>query len=393
MAVLGGVLAACASDPETPDLSLQMNDVSVLMPLPRSSAELGVALSATTPGRGGVLLPEALFQNDKSAGPIEYAALRVIAFRLDPCFGTTDPHGHADRCENQLRIIFQPLRLDADNHPVADDAAVHAFYRLTREELLAAVQEVADARLADAGADDLGPLAPHPTIVREGLSGTLAQSFDHILAKYAGEANLVRFTSFVFLGFDVASHGAPLVGIEQFWTMHGTDLATGQPRELQIGGMPEGTVDVGLGVAPDPLSTRISPDITATDNLTVIADMAAAQEASASVRQQAFDAALRIEHPAHHTPDTTDCASCHMAQPARELVAAQLGLHADGNVNAFVAAAFIPAADLATTTQLIGRDGGLNMHAFSYRADEPMINQRVINETAANLALLRELRE
>ena len=49
-------------------------------------------------------------------------------------------------------------------------------------------------------------------------------------------------------------------------------------------------------------------------------------------------------------------------------------------------------ADLAETTSLVGSDGVLNIHAFSYRNQDPAINRRVINETAANLAYLAHLR-
>ena len=77
-----------------------------------------------------------------------------------------------------------------------------------------------------------------------------------------------------------------------------------------------------------------------------------------------------------------------MAQPSRELVGHALGLMEAGNANRFAADPSIPAADLLPTTHLIGGDGGLNIHAFSYRGADPMINQRVINETAANLAYL-----
>jgi hypothetical protein len=121
-------------------------------------------------------------------------------------------------------------------------------------------------------------------------------------------------------------------------------------------------------------------------------DQGAAEAATVGQRQAAFDAALRIENPHRQTPDTIDCVSCHMAEPARELVAQPLGLSADGNPNAFVADGMIPANDLLSTTHVVSTDAGLNMHAFSYRRTEPMINRRVINETAASLVMVTQLR-
>src|SRR5438874_8260030 len=78
-----------------PASELQMNDLSVLLPLPRTPAELASALAPTTNGVGGPLLPQALFQN-LGVG-VDYPDLRMVAFRFDPCFGKA--------CENQLRIV------------------------------------------------------------------------------------------------------------------------------------------------------------------------------------------------------------------------------------------------------------------------------------------------
>ena len=83
-----------------------------------------------------------------------------------------------------------------------------------------------------------------------------------------------------------------------------------------------------------------------------------------------------------------------MAEPARLLVGEPMfDMTPTGDANAFVAASSIPAADLASTATMFVDpvDQGLNIHAFSYRDSDPIINQRVINETAANLAYLNSL--
>jgi hypothetical protein len=387
--LLAPVLASCASDPgPAPDANLQMNDLSVLMPLPKSQAELDAMLAPTTPAGGGVLLPQAMFAQDTHTDTIEWPNLRVVAFRFDPCFGPADPVAHPDKCENQIRLVFQPLVSDGQGHLIAEDEAVHVFYKLTRAELIAAVQEMVAARAAEGITDDLGPLAVHPTLVTQGLGGSLAGRFRQIVTKYAGDAKVVKITSFALRGIE----GAQLIGGEdQFWTMHGNDVAAGHLTPFDIAGVPADTKDLALGTATMPLSTRSSPQPMAADDITVIANMQQAMTATAAERQHAFDAALRIESPLHHSPNTTDCASCHMTQPSRELVAHSLDLHEAGNPNTFVPAAWIPAADLASTTHVVTTDNALNIHAFSYRFAEPMINQRVINETAANLAYLAPL--
>jgi hypothetical protein len=374
--------AACATDDGHGPVprELQMNDVSVLLPLARSQAELDAMPSPTTPGKTGVLLPETLFAQDTNDGPIQYGDLHVVAFRLDPCFGTTDPIGEPDKCESQLRLVFQPLRLDSvTNAAVADDAAVHVFYKLTREELIAAATDIVDARLGDGVTTDLGALAVHPTISAEGVTGPLATRFAQIIAKYAGQDNIVKVTSFVFL----AVNEGVVASFDQFWTLHGNDVVAGHFQPIEIAGMPPKTTEIDLDVIAQPLATRSSPAPEATDDLTLLANFSAAMASSPLQRQAAFDAALRIENPHDHTPNTTDCGSCHIAQHARELVGDALGMHEAGNPNAFVPDASLPLADLAHTTHAVSADGGVNIHAFSYRGREPMINQRVINETAS----------
>jgi len=59
-----------------------------------------------------------------------------------------------------------------------------------------------------------------------------------------------------------------------------------------------------------------------------------------------------------------------------------------GNANAFATDPGIPATDVVPTTAVLDGDR-LNLHAFSYRGTAAMINQRVINETAAILAYVR----
>jgi hypothetical protein len=99
-----------------------------------------------------------------------------------------------------------------------------------------------------------------------------------------------------------------------------------------------------------------------------------------------------VENPTLNSPNTVDCASCHVAQLARILVGQQqFGIDPTGNPNAFVPdAQAVPAADAQQTTS-IDLNNGLDLHAFSYKNTEPMINQRVINETAALVAYLRSV--
>jgi hypothetical protein len=221
--------------------------------------------------------------------------------------------------------------------------------------------------------------------VKEGLQGATAQAFEQIITQYAGSADLIRFTSFTVEDL-VANSPTDEPDGGDFWNFDSFTVTDGSATPRQIATLPAQTTEMGLFVESNPLATTFSPATTSQDDIAVLATYSDAMMATQAALGSAFDSALRIENPHDNSPDTIDCGSCHMSPPAIQLVGNALGMTASGNANAFVPDASIPTADLAQTTQFVGSDGIMNIHAFSYRETSPMINQRVINETAANLA-------
>ena len=371
-------------------VDLQMNDLSVMLPLPKTQADLDAMMAPTSPGVGGVLLPQATF--DQAQIGLDSTSLRAVAFRFDPCFGQLGEITDPSSCQNQLRIVWQPLFVSdvgGTTTTTAADSGVHAFYSISRDQLIAAVDEMVAAREADGIDFDLGPLAPHPTITSEGLSGPLAQKLFQIVEKYAGASELVRMTAFQIELLDAGQ--APFAGGGDFWGFQSFDITAGTVVPRAIATLPANSNNrMSLSASVNPLESSGSPATTSIDNIATLESMTNATAATLDARKLAFDAALRIENPHTNSPDTIDCASCHLAMPARTMVGEQLGLTETGDANQFVPDSSIPAADLALTTQL-DSNGILNIHAFSYRDINPMINQRVINETAANLAYLKTL--
>jgi hypothetical protein len=365
---------------------VQMNDLSVLLPLATTDHEFASYLQASSTGVGGALLPESLFAQVNSRGVV-YADLRLVAFRLDPCFANIGPIDDPSTCANQLRVIFQPLKF-GNSATTTDDSAIHAFYSLTREQFLAAVGDVIAARRANGNDEDLGPLAIHPIVAHQGLDGPMGAQLAAIITRYAGAGNLIRFT----MMNSASVFGPPGGGGEQrFWNFTGVDISAGITTPMIIPTLgSEDTNSHFQTAATQPLIATLSPLTSSSDDLHLLANATQAQQATAGAQQAAFDAALRIENPRFHSPNTIDCASCHTAQPVRQLVAEQvLGLSEAGNANVFVAASSIPAADVVTTTTV--NNPLLNLHAFSYRNGVAMINQRVVNETAATLAYVATL--
>ncbi len=292
----------------------QMNDVSTLLPLAKTQDEFDAYLAPTSNGVGGELLPETVFDaatGEKPGGDppvgvggdptIPYKDLRAVGFRIDPCFANIGPVTDASTCRNQLRIVFQPMTF-ASGATTTTDNAVHAFYLLTRTELTALLGEVITIRQENGGTKDLGPVQVHPIIASQGLTGAEWKSLSATILKYAGSGNLMRFTQF---------HSSNL---DTVWNFEGFNIAKSKPTKMVIPTLPSKSTNdeffIGFGAG---FNGGFIPSTTASDDMQVLGNTAAAAKASAKDAQDAFDAALRIQNPDFHSPNTIDCASCHMA--------------------------------------------------------------------------------
>jgi hypothetical protein len=365
----------------------QMNDMTIVVPLAKTQAEADGFLAATTPGIGGALLSKTLytkqFPDPTGSGGVgsdvqmTYANLRVVAIRFDPCFAQIGPITDVSKCDNQIRLVFQSVSFDA-NGGSAIDGAVHAFYRLDHEDLISAVREVIALRKAQGQTKTMGPLAPHPLLVKQGVDGAFAQGLAQIVLKYCGSTNLIRFTHF------------QSSNLQTVWGFSGFDIASGKATPMVIPSLPTNTISVSFfaGFAA-PIAGGFTPETKSTDDVAVLANITNAKAATKTVAQAAFDATLRIENPGMHSPNTIDCASCHVAQSARDLIGEDiLDISETGNSNAFKAdPKWVSARSMKETTSP-RTQSGLNVHMLSYKFGDLMIGQRVINETANLVAYM-----
>jgi hypothetical protein len=109
-----------------------------------------------------------------------------------------------------------------------------------------------------------------------------------------------------------------------------------------------------------------------------------AAAASVAARAAAHEALLRIENPTLESAEVVDCASCHIANRLR------------GFMETTFPAATPPAtlyAGAIEARRVIGKAeaSNQNIRAFGYFETEPVITQRVANETHAALAAFAAL--
>lgn len=340
--------------------SLFANDVSILFPLP-TGAERDLLLGATSSGARGELVPQATMDRLPRLVP-EGASredLRVVAARIDPCFpglGVDDPGG----CKNQIRLVLQPVAAQGGAEPVsAKDAAVHAFYTMSREELT----EVAKALLAakhGARGSKRTSLGPHPLLVEQGLAGPFAEEVKSAILAHAGAENLTRVT--------FMTREAPR---QPQWKFGGFDIDRTTHTAMEIaslGGATEQTFTTLMR------NGRAEPQVAHEDDLSLLFSAFSTDAATEDERERAYTAALRVLNPGMHSPDTVDCVSCHTATSAR-IFAESKGHRPDGNE-----AAFVTAWNVALTKSPAAPRAD-NLHAFGYLGTEASVSQRVANES------------
>lgn len=340
--------------------ALGANDVSVLVPLPKTAAAPDM-LAPTSAGTRGVLLPQAVYDKIPKFGvqpvdALDYARMRVVAIRFDGCFPGKNG------CDAQIRLVMQPI----DDTRSALDSAIHLFYRLTEPELAEVVTELRKLReLAPEQTD--GPLDVSPPLRAQGLDGPYGAALKELVLKYAGEQVLVRMTFFL---------RAPPLNEEWFLGGFDRDAASGAMQQLEIVGVGKGNQRVNRAMATEGYSYSFTPAGKTPEDVTALLDSAKAKTAAPEDVKKAFEAFLRIENPTKYGPDQLPCAGCHVSTVATEFAKTSLGLDP-----AAAADAFTSARDLTLRGQAAATPSSLR--GFGWFEKKAMIGRRVANETAA----------
>jgi hypothetical protein len=423
--LLGASVAACAmsnddnaaSGPARDDelnesKALGMTDATILYPTPEKWDFVDDMLGPSSEDARGELLPASLFAQiaelpaPKMIGPDgnevdpqkkllakwadNFAYLRFVGIRLDPCFGETSNLG-ATNCLTTIRLVGQFLfpRAQNDSRPMFDsNASVHLFYKLSQSDFAALAKEMLALRISTGLPLQKALVSPqqdgvHPTLKEQGLRGAYATALKAIILKYAGAETLDRIALSVE---DRVGTGGGYYNQQQVpdtrWVFGGFEHRNGSLVPLNIGSLGDytglQTVDSFPTRRGDKNLVTVSPAITVSDDILGAFNPVKQENGSFALtdREKGRDAARKLQNPNDYTTKNADCVSCHMAKQALILPANQPSSDLDFKSYTF---------RLDRTHESLGP-----FRMFGWEQGRPIISARVVNETANVLEFLNK---
>lgn len=378
------IFLACCTFASAHALNLSQNDMSVLMPLPKTLTEGGL-LAPIDQGQYGELLPKALFDQlppllVRQPGSL-FDSLRVVALRFDPCFPAMPP---VNACTPQVRLVWQPLMEEVENNVKfvsTIDVAVHTFYDLPSIEFTALIWRLEQLKASSGRRIEDEALTVNPTLRSFGLRSQYAKTLFATVMSSIGAKRMSRIT---FMQVD----RLPDYSTGETWSFGGLDLSAGEPNgSIQIPRV-GGTLHSFKGRTSNALyfdgETKPAPTGPDTIGILITDSKVLAPKDELEIKSAAA-AALRIENPKLHSAHTIDCVSCHLAFSARTWAIRHYPW-----MNLRSGAAFGDVywsrRNLENTSQTLGNSNVLR--GFGYIGNKPAVSQRVVNETAEAITKL-----
>lgn len=370
----GGVAVA----PTLPGLAPA--DVSILLPLPETLGELDALWPLDLPARGGALVPQAAIDAvpRAAAGSLSLfigtraeadAATRVVSVRLDPCFRRR----LEDPCEPQIRLVFQViapeerLRSDAPAPPEAEvmafDGALHAFYAIPAAEAPAFIAQVrALAALGGRANADAPALGVSPALRANGMDSAYGRALTALVARYAGDATLVRLAFMHVIAPDLWFFSAQERDRDGVW------------QHLDIAGLGDDLEELRLVADPTvpsvfDFAAGAPPDLEETFFAALSSRTLA--ELDEGTRRALFADLVTLTDPTRLAADESSCLSCHVTKHALGWLVANTDLQQRKGVD--------------WSPRVLGDQDAnpFNLRMFGYFQRAPSVSQRVANETRA----------
>jgi hypothetical protein len=341
---------------------LEMNDVTILTPLPSSGDMPVLMFGSELADDGTALLPRALFDrlvtNSAGGSPVlgerTYAALQLIAVRFDLCDRHLPGECPVDE-DARLRLVFQPV---SSLRGEVQDVGFHAFFAIRTDEIADALAAL--RALAKLAPPHLGPLVVSPALSADD-SGPYAKGLRALVKRFGGEGRLVRLTMLA----------QPEISAQVRWTLRGIERHGSTLVDMTIVGSTVTTEEVALaGVGFDVLPATDLPA-----GLMTAISATRFSEADQATKLQAMGAFAAVENPLTHTQETIPCVGCHVSTHLTYARAPSVAFDL-----ASVPGRYTSSYDLSVS-------GGMStmstsVRALGYLLKTPLISQRVVNETA-----------
>jgi hypothetical protein len=245
------------------------------------------------------------------------------------------------------------------------DGTIHLFYDMTDTEWPDVVAGVTALKELAKTATDGKPLDVHPVMKAEGLEGAYAKRLNQLITDFCGEQNLSR-VAFMISGMDGAN-----------WTFGAFNR---KGTLLEVDPIPRFTDKNEQQVQEHGNEQRRNSEMIPSPtniDLTTILSYTELQLSDDLTLQRATKEALQIENPDKETPQTIDCASCHLASRALTFAASNRNIDLTSFSDRFIGASRfdLRRVDAAANDPFAQR-------AFGYFHDKSALSQRTINESA-----------
>lgn len=356
-----GAGGAFVDDPDQVwPVSLGMNDVTILAPLPASVAEPVLLLGSDEADDGSPLVPQGLVDrlDDDASIPIltpeAYDRLHLVAVRFDLC-----DHDEPGPCptsgDASLRLVFQPL----NDSFGAEDVGFHAFYSIQEAEIPAALQTLVE--LSELRTGPAEPLAVSAALT-EG-NAEYIETLRAFVRAYAGEQRLVRLTM----------NAQPSIFASITWLFRGLERDGSEFEDMLIEGTSETTQQVML---VSESFFQVTPVSDTPEGLALALDFSGFNAASESERTAALEALVAIDNPLTSAPDRVACVGCHTSTVSLAARSTEMGLDPEALAGRYVTSfdVSIDAGESATLDR--------TLRALGWLGTVPLISQRVANDTA-----------
>ncbi len=356
--------------------SFGLNDISILIPLPKNETELN-QLIATSPE----IMPKKLFDSLPILTPmlaqndLYSKYLKVVGLRFDPCFTS----GFQPQiCRPQIRLVWQPL-VKTNNNYTTVDVAVHSFYEFDAFEWHSIIDELRKISNTDLSLS----LQVHPVLNREGFNSNYWKQLKELVLKNAIHKNLIQMTTMTLRA-------------DRVWSFNGLEFKNNQWQQIEIPTLkfpnrPEAKIiNQAFILEPESLLNlrEFKGSVTLLDLnnknwFNLISDSIKFAETKTEAEiVDSIKLAQNIENPRNHNPGTIDCVSCHISQTIRLWGKSKLKTY-NQIFNLEKSKYANPNFNLKNNS--LNPENTNRVRAFGYFDDEPIISDRVINETAESL--------